>query len=145
MRISMSGRVLGAVIGYLELLQATLQWLTRHKKLTWRCQSQCYHWYSFSSMHVVKACNTRHANFHVLTSARSGYWLFRDTTSYTTIAYKALKTNLKVSEPMLPLIFFLSMHVVKVCNPRNANFHVRTSFRSGHWLFRVTTCYTPTP
>ena len=93
-------------------------------------------------MHVVKACNTRHANFHVLTSARSGYWLFRDTTSYTTIAYKALKTNLKVSEPMLPLIFFLSMHVVKVCNPRNANFHVRTSFRSGHWLFRVTTSYT---
>ena len=58
-------------------------------------------------MHVVKVCNPRHANFHVRMSVRSGYWLFRDTTSYTTMAYKALKTNHNVLEPMLPLIFFL--------------------------------------
>ena len=48
-------------------------------------------------MHVVKVCNPRHANFDVGTSARSGYWLFRDTTSYTMMAYKVLKTNLKLS------------------------------------------------
>ena len=58
-------------------------------------------------MHVVKVCNPRHAKFHVRTSVRSGYGLVRDTTSYTTMAYKVLKTNLKLSEPMLPLIFFL--------------------------------------
>ena len=58
-------------------------------------------------MYVVKVYNPRDANFHVGTSVRSGYWLFKDTTSYTTMAYKALKTNLKLSEPMLPLIFFL--------------------------------------
>ena len=58
-------------------------------------------------MHVVKVYNPRHVNIHVRTSVRSGYWLVRDTTSYTTMAYKAFKTNLKVSEPMLPLIFFL--------------------------------------
>ena len=57
MRISMSGGMLGVVIGYLETLLATLLWITR--------------------------------------------------TSYTTMAYKALKTNLKVSEPLLPLTFFL--------------------------------------
>ena len=57
-------------------------------------------------MHVVKVCNPPLANVHVRTSARSGYWLYRDTTSYTTMAYKALKTNLKLSEPNLPLIFF---------------------------------------
>ena len=58
-------------------------------------------------MHVVKVCNPRHANLHVRTSARSGYWLFRNTTNYTTMAYQALKTNQKVAEPLLPLIFFL--------------------------------------
>ena len=58
-------------------------------------------------MHVVKVCNPLDANFHVGTSAKSGYWSFLDTTSYTTRAYKALKTSLKLSEPMLPLIFFL--------------------------------------
>ena len=44
-------------------------------------------------MNVVKVCNPRHANFHVRTSARSGYWLVRGTTSYMTTAYKALKTK----------------------------------------------------
>ena len=58
-------------------------------------------------MHIVKVYNSRDANFNVGTNARSGYWSFRDTTSYTTMAYKALKSNLKLSEPMLPLIFFL--------------------------------------
>ena len=51
-------------------------------------------------MHVVKVCNPHHANFHVRTSVRSGYWFFRDTTSYTTMAYKVLKSNLKLSEPI---------------------------------------------
>ena len=50
-------------------------------------------------MRVVKVCNPRHANLHVRTSARSGYRLFRNTTNYTTMAYKALKTNQKVSHP----------------------------------------------
>ena len=47
-------------------------------------------------MHVVKVCNPRDANFHVRTSARSDYWLVRDTTSYITTAYKALKKNFNV-------------------------------------------------
>ena len=47
-------------------------------------------------MFLVNGCNPRYVNFHVGTSARSGYWLFRDTTSYITTAYKALKKNFNV-------------------------------------------------
>ena len=35
------------------------------------------------------------------------------------------------------------MHVVKVCNPRHANFHVRTSVRRDYWLVRDTTSINP--
>ena len=93
-------------------------------------------------MHVVEVCNSRHANCHVRTSARSGYWLFRNTTSYIRTVYKAFKTNLKVSQPMLPLIFFLLYACSKA---RHAYLHVRTSARSGYWLYSDTTSYTTMP